>query len=408
MAVRLRNRRRRRGQALLEFALVLPPHIKADKFVRTVITAVQANQDMLRCERRSFITSCMKAAQDGLLPDGREAAIVPFNTRQKTADGWQSVKLAQYMPMVWGLRKKILQSGEITDLFAGVVFRQEIESDRFVYEEGSERCLRHKPIIAADFRPTNDDIALVYSVATFSDGSKSFEVMRRWEIDQIREASQTGAAFDKQGQPRDPKGPWVDWFAEMAKKSVIRRHSKSLPMSGDILLDVEAEDMGHAARSTVALLGSVAPDTPTPITGDGEAFDPATGELEGQPEAEVSVVETRPRRERKPRQPRQPRNQEAPAPEAEPEGQPEVAETSTDEPETESEPATDVNGVTDDSPSTMAAFYIERARRVEFILDLDKLEREAELTLAEMPPEIANEVDLAFDAARERLGGAAQ
>ena len=111
-------------QRAAEFAMVLPSHISPEKLQRTILTAVQGNPDLLRCDRRSFLTSAMKAAQDGLLPDGREAAIVPFNTRQKVEGEWRSVKLAQYMPMVFGLRKKILQSGEVTDLRAGVVYKQ--------------------------------------------------------------------------------------------------------------------------------------------------------------------------------------------------------------------------------------------------------------------------------------------
>src|SRR6188508_769430 len=237
-----------------EFSMVLPAHISADKFQRTILTAVQTNQDLLKCDRRSLLTACMKAAQDGLLPDGREAAIVPFNTSMKLAGKWEKVKLAQYMPMVFGLRKKILQSEEVVDIFAAVVFKQELEGEnpRFVYREGTEHKLFHAPILDFDFKPKDDDIVLAYSVATFANGFKSFEVMRRYEIDEVRESSQTGAQFDAKGEPRDAKGPWVDWFGEMAKKTVIRRHSKSLPQSSDVLADVEAEDMAFAGRAALA------------------------------------------------------------------------------------------------------------------------------------------------------------
>ena len=193
-----------------EFRMVLPSHITTDKFQRTILTAVQANPTLLQADRRSLITSAMKAAQDGLLPDGREAAFVVYNTRTKDPErGWISVKLVQYLPMVFGIRKKILQTGEIRDLFAEVVYTQEIEAGRFVYEEGSNRILRHKPILDPQFRPTDDDIAVAYSVATFDDGTQSFEVMRRWQIDKVREESQSGAQFDDKGQRREAKGPWV-------------------------------------------------------------------------------------------------------------------------------------------------------------------------------------------------------
>lgn len=86
----------------------LPAHIGPEKFQRTVMTAVAQNPDLLRADRQSLILACYKAAQDALLPDGREAALVTFNTRQKVDGQWQTVKQVQYMPMVYGLRKKIL------------------------------------------------------------------------------------------------------------------------------------------------------------------------------------------------------------------------------------------------------------------------------------------------------------
>lgn len=268
-----------------EFKMALPAHITPEKFQRTIMTAAQSNPDILKADRATLITSCMKSAQDGLLPDGREAALVTFNTRVKDAQGkWTSVKQVQYMPMVYGLRKKILQSGEVADIQTAVVYRQEIEAGLFIYEEGTERMLRHKPNLDPTFDPSDDDIAAAYSVATLKDGTKTFEVMPRRDINKVRQASQTGALgkTDRQGNPIPPKGPWVDWFSEMARKTVMRRHSKTLPMSGDII-DMEAMDEALAARSATLAM-TIEPDAPTalaPPTRDetGENFDPATGEI---------------------------------------------------------------------------------------------------------------------------------
>ena len=410
---RILTLRRELEQRSEEFRMVLPSHITPEKLQRTVLTAVQLNPDLLACDRRSFLTACMKSAQDGLLPDGREAAIVPFKSRTKDPQrGWVEIRLAQYMPMVWGLRKKMLQSGEIRDIFAAVVYRQEIERECFHYEEGSERALRHRPILDPDFAPTDADIALAYSVATFADGSKSFEVMRRGEIDRVREASQTGARFDAKGEPRDPKGPWRDWYSEMAKKTVLRRHSKSLPQSGDIILtDVEAVDMGlGAARSAVALLDSHKPEPPRSLGGPGgDPFDPETGEVL-EPELNPPAPE--------PERPAEPPTVEEPEPLAEaPEPAPiPPLDDEPSHPETDAlqpfdvgataEPKsleTDEYGITKDDAERRAESYIARARKAELLIDLRTLEREAELDLAAMPPEIASVVDLEFTNARKRL-----
>src|SRR3546814_14437724 len=71
----------------------------------------------------------MKAAQDGLLPDGREGAIVPFKGK------------ASWMPMVAGIMKKVRNSGEIADWNAHAVY----ENDEFDYLLGDDQRIYHKP-----------------------------------------------------------------------------------------------------------------------------------------------------------------------------------------------------------------------------------------------------------------------
>lgn len=249
-----------------EFKKALPSHISPEKLQRTIVTAATNSPDLLTADRQSLIVAAMKAAQDGLLPDGREAALVIFNVNEKDAQGqWHKRKLVQYMPMVYGLRKKIVQSGEIVSLQTGLVYRAEMEAGAFLYEVGLEPPIRHRPMLdlPAD-ELTDDKIVAAYSMAKMKDGTVSVEVMRRGEIDKVREASMTGATRDKKGNARSPKGPWVEWFGEMARKTVMRRHSKTLPMSGDIFTDVEGRDM-EAAVSAARLLDAVEPDAPVSL-----------------------------------------------------------------------------------------------------------------------------------------------
>lgn len=280
-------------QRAAEFKKALPSHITPEKLQRTIITAAQNNPDLLMADRQSLITSAMKAAQDGLLPDGREAALVIFNTREKDAQGnWYSKKLAQYMPMVYGLRKKIVQSGEIVSLQTGLVYRAEMEAGAFLYEVGLEPPIRHRPMLdLPEDELTDDKIVAAYSMAKMKDGTVSVEVMRRGEIDKVRMMSQTGSTKDRFGKDRTPKGPWVDWFGEMARKTVMRRHSKTLPMSGDIIIDVEGREL-EASESAARLL-QVEPDAPVALPGrdeldqraeeqdehDDDQVDPDTGEI---------------------------------------------------------------------------------------------------------------------------------
>ncbi len=336
-------------QRAIEFRKVLPAHITPEKLQRTILTAVQGNPALLEASRQSFIMAAMKCAQDGLLPDGREAALVEFKTSVKEGSNWVQKRLVQFMPMVYGLRKKILQSGEISAIEVGIVYAAEVAKGTFLYEVGLEPPLRHRPSLDLTAEETTDDqIVAAYSIATMKDGTRSFELMRRFEIDRVREASQTGATKDRKGQTRQPKGPWVDWFPEMAKKTVMRRHAKTLPMSGDIL-DVEARDEAAYATSAVSVLGSAREEEPMAITGpdeQGQGHDPETGEITDQDD-----------------------------------------------------------DFTPHPASAVADQIITDTRAAQTVIDLQNLEKARELDIAAMPDEMAEPVRGAFETARVRLGG---
>ena len=185
-----------------EFKAALPPQIPVEKFIRTTLTAVQMNPKLLDGDRRSLLGSCMKAAQDGLLCDGREAALVMFKDQ------------VQYMPMVGGLLKKIRNSGELASISANVVY----ENDRFDYELGDDEHITHKPFLGVE---RGKPIA-VYAVARTKDGGVYREVMSVADVEKVRHVSRAANT-----------GPWVQWWDEMARKTVIRRIAKRLPSSAD-------------------------------------------------------------------------------------------------------------------------------------------------------------------------------
>lgn len=282
-----------------EFRMVLPSHITPEKFQRVIATAALQNPTLLTCDRQSLFMAAMKLAQDGLLPDGREAALVPF--KQWNRETRETTWLVQPMPMVYGLRKKILQSGEVVSLETRVVYRAELESGNFLYEIGIDPPIRHRPKLdMTEEQATDDNIIAAYSIARVrpeggGDPYWSVEVMSRVEINKVRQASQTGAVGRKtrDGKPIEPKGPWVDWFGEMARKTVMRRHSKVLPMSGDILDTLDRDiDEERAADSAAAYL-SVEPSAPVivPPTEEQERFDPETGESLNPPAGMTEVDE---------------------------------------------------------------------------------------------------------------------
>ena len=190
-----------------EFGMALPPQIPVQKFIRTTMTALQMNPDLLDADRRSFLAACMKAAQDGLLVDGREAALVIF-----AGKGGRQV---QYMPMIGGLLKKLRNSGELASIAAHVAY----ENDEFRYELGDEERIVHKPTLGGERgRPL-----AAYAIAKTKDGAVYRQVMSLDQIEQVRNVSRA-----------KNNGPWVQWWDEMACKTVLRRLMKRLPSSADV------------------------------------------------------------------------------------------------------------------------------------------------------------------------------
>lgn len=186
-----------------EFKMALPPQIPVEKFIRTTMTAVQMNPDLLGADRRSLLAACMKAAQDGLLVDQREAALVIYGTK------------VQYMPMIGGVLKKIRNSGQIATISAHVAY----ENDEFRYELGDDERIVHRPNLNGD----RGKAVAAYSIAKTKDGAVYREVMSVAQIEQVRNVSKA-----------KNNGPWVAWWEEMAKKSVTRRLAKRLPSSADV------------------------------------------------------------------------------------------------------------------------------------------------------------------------------
>lgn len=199
-----------------QFKKALPSQISAEKFLRIVMTAVQITPDLVRADRQSFFAACMKAAQDGLLPDGREAALVIYNTK--------SGPIVQYLPMVGGILKKVRNSGELASINAQVVYEKD-EFDYWLDETGEH--VKFRPLLEDD----RGKPRMSFALARTKDGAIYFEVMTENQIQAVKEVS------------RAKGGPWSGPFEdEMRRKTVIRRLAKRLPMSTDLEMVIRRDD----------------------------------------------------------------------------------------------------------------------------------------------------------------------
>ena len=245
------------------FAAVLPANVSLDHFKRMVVTAINTNPELAQADRRSLFNACIKCASDGLLPDGREAALVVFNTKIKTRVGsayeehWQ--KLAQYMPMVAGIRKRMRNSGEVVSAVAEVV----CENDEFDYALGDDPFIRHKP--APFSRPRGRPVG-AYAIIRLKSGEVLRDVMPRDEIEAARSKSRAKDSL-----------MWTDFWGEGARKTVLRRCSKAAPQSAVMESLMGRDEELAEGLPTLAELPPPAGDSEPPR---GIAYDPQTGEFD--------------------------------------------------------------------------------------------------------------------------------
>ena len=250
--------RDRLNQMAPEFKKALPGHIPAEKFVRTVQTAVQMNPQISRaCETQggmqSLLAACTKAATDGLILDGREAALVTF--KQKSSDGKYEDRV-QYLPMVAGLMKKARNSGQISNIAAHVVY----QNDQFSYVLGDDERIEHQPKMGA-----RGPAIAVYAIVKMKDGTVQREVMDKAAVMAIATQSKNAGQYNA-----DTGANFGEWW----RKTVIRRISKYLPSSSDrdeFLQAVERIDDGFDYDATNGGPTEPAPQTIVKKRGAGAA-----------------------------------------------------------------------------------------------------------------------------------------
>ena len=194
-----------------EIQRALPKHLDADRLARIAMTTIRQTPKLLECNIQSLLAAVMQSAQLGLEPNILgQAYIIPYG------------KEAQFIIGYRGMIDLARRSGHIESIYAHPVYDQ----DEFDYEYGLDPKLRHKPAIG-----DRGQFIGAYGVAKFKDGGYHFEFMPKSEIDKRRARS---AAKNS--------GPWVTDYEEMACKTVIRHMFKYLPISIEIMKQVEYTD----------------------------------------------------------------------------------------------------------------------------------------------------------------------
>lgn len=196
-----------------------------EQFMREASFAAQilAGSDYLRKTTvESQILALTGLAQSGLTlsPIHKLAYLVPRNGK--------CVLEPSYMGMV----KLLTDAGSVRHIESNLVF----EGDDCEIDLASERkVLRHVPYWQRSMK--KGVVRGVYSLATLADGSKHCDTMAKEEVDRIMERSESYKAY-KAGKVKS--STWSTDYDEMARKTVVKRHWKSLP---------KTERMEHIAKA---------------------------------------------------------------------------------------------------------------------------------------------------------------
>jgi recombination protein RecT len=192
-----------------QIAMCLPQHLKAERFCRIAITALTKTPKLADCTQVSLFGALLTLSQYGLEPDGRHAHLIPYGN------------VCQLIIDYKGLLKLIYRNKDVATIKAAVV----CENDEFLFDRQEVKA--HK----INFRGDRGDMYAAWATVTFKNGAEVSDCMTKKEIDAIRSRSRASG-----------NGPWVTDYNEMAKKTVLRRLSKMVPLPSEVQEAINDDD----------------------------------------------------------------------------------------------------------------------------------------------------------------------
>ena len=199
--------------------IILPETIRPELFQQVVATAMRTTYMIEQADLNSVFNAFEQCAKDGLLPDGKEAAIVVYSGKHG--------KKAQYLPMVDGVIKRARMSGEVLSIGAKCVYQADGFSS---YTDETGDHFKHEP----NFRGDRGALDFVYAFAVLKNGQTIFEAMTLAEVERVKAASKAAQYGNS---------PWQSWYDRMALKSVLHRIARRLPNASEMMALLESEDM---------------------------------------------------------------------------------------------------------------------------------------------------------------------
>ncbi len=204
------------NKMLPEIKKVLPKHITPERIARVALTELRTNPILMECSLPSVLSCVMKSAQEGLEFGTGRAYMVPF------WNGKKNQREAQYMRGYLGTLELCRRSGDVKFIDAGVVH----EKDKFEFEKG----FNTKCSISQNLQDRGEILGF-YACCELANGARHAEFMSLAEILKIKERSKA-----------KDFSPWQTDFAEMGKKTTLKRLMKVLPQSVEVAGFLKSEE----------------------------------------------------------------------------------------------------------------------------------------------------------------------
>lgn len=215
-----------------KFGEVIPAFMKSKEkdFVRLALNDIPKNPQLARVAQAypvKVVSALMDCARLGLMPGPLgHVYLVPFGDEVQVIVGYK------------GLIDLARRSGEVARVEVDVIYAE----DQFEYVKGDSPSFVHRPNLGSKKRGEADIVA-AYAFAYDKKGvNLGGAVMPKADVDAIRMRSKTGGS---------KASPWHTDYAEMAKKTAIRRASKLWPVQTEFHEAVSMEDMHEDRIQTV-------------------------------------------------------------------------------------------------------------------------------------------------------------
>jgi phage RecT family recombinase len=192
--------------------------------VSFAIQLAQSNPFLNQCTKESALKAVLNVAQTGLSlnPTKKEAYLVPrYNNKERCYEVCLD-------PSYMGLMRLVTDAGVVSSMNIQLIYSGDVVEIDLSDEQ--KPIKKHVPYFLAGNE--KGDIMGVYSIATLKNGTKHTEIMGREDVLAIRSRSESYKAYIDPNKKVN-QAVWVTDEGEMFRKTIVKRHCKYLPKSGN-------------------------------------------------------------------------------------------------------------------------------------------------------------------------------